>query len=528
MQTPDEHPRQRTLRHAAYGVLATVVGLAAAHLVAALTVPAASPVLAVGSTVIDLTPTPLKEWAIAQFGSNDKPILIGSVLLGVLALAAVAGLLALRRWAYGAVLLVALVALAAGAALTRPTAGLLDVVPSLAAAVAGVGALWWLDRLHRRARPAADLAPGTAGSTGSTATPGSPGASRRGVLVATAALTAAAAMMGGAGRWITAYRTRPASVDLPAAADAAPKLPVGLDDRVPGITPFRTPSEEFYRVDTRLTLPVVDLDGWSLTIDGDVDQEVTFTFDDLLAMKLIERDITLTCVSNDVGGRYVGSARWLGVPLTDLLDRAGVANTRADQILSTDVDGMTIGTPFDLATDGRDAMIAIGMNGEALPREHGFPARMVVPGLYGFISATKWITRITLTTYAEQDAYWTQRKWATDAPIKVSSRIDTPKPLSTIDAGRTVIGGVAWAQHQGGLEKVEVRIDGGGWQAARLGPSGGQDYWRQWYLPWTAEPGQHSLAVRAVTGEDETQTAARATPFPNGSSGIQEVVVTVS
>ena len=189
-------------------------------------------------------------------------------------------------------------------------------------------------------------------------------------------------------------------------------------------------------------------------------------------MDLIERDITLTCVSNDIGGRYVGSARWLGVPLTDLLDRAGIANTKADQILSTDVDGMTISTPFDLATDGRDAMIAIGMNGEALPREHGFPARMVVPGLYGFISATKWITRITLTTYAEQDAYWTERDWATDAPIKISSRIDTPKPLSTIDAGRTVIGGVAWAQHQGGIEKVEVRIDGGGWQEARLGPVG--------------------------------------------------------
>ena len=226
-------------------------------------------------------------------------------------------------------------------------------------------------------------------------------------------------------------------------------------------------------------------------------------------MDLIERDITLTCVSNDVGGRYVGAARWLGVPLTDLLDRAGIDNTKADQILSTDVDGMTISTPLDLATDGRDAMIAIGMNGEALPREHGFPARMVVPGLYGFVSATKWITRMTLTTYAEQDAYWTQRDWATDAPIKISSRIDTPRPLSTIDAGRTVIGGVAWAQHQGGVAKVEVRIDGGGWQEARLGPSAGQDYWRQWYLPWTAEKGQHTLAVRAVDGR---RTAADRRP----------------
>ena len=272
----------------------------------------------------------------------------------------------------------------------------------------------------------------------------------------------------------------------------------------------------------------MSVDDWTLTIDGDVEQEVRLTFDELAAMPLIERDITLTCVSNDVGGGYVGAARWRGVRLTDLLDRAGIDATGADQILSTDVDGMTISTPLDLATDGRDAMIALGMNGEALPREHGFPARMVVPGLYGFVSATKWITRMTLTTYAEQEAYWTERDWAVDAPIKTSSRIDTPRPLSTIDPGRTVIGGVAWAQHAGGIERVEVRVDGGAWQEARLGPDGGQDYWRQWYLPWTAEKGQHSLAVRAVNGRDEQQTAARATPFPNGSSGVQQIVVTVA
>ena len=242
-------------------------------------------------------------------------------------------------------------------------------------------------------------------------------------------------------------RSRPEDVTLPAAADPAAGVPDGSGDRFRGISRLRTPSDDFYRVDTSLSLPTVSLDGWTLTIDGDVEQELTFSFDDLLAMPLIERDITLTCVSNEVGGPYVGGARWLGVRLTDLLDRAGVGD-RADQILSTDVDGFTISTPLAVATDGRDAMIAIGMNGEALPREHGFPARLVIPGLYGFVSATKWLTRLTLTTYAEEQAYWTERNWATDAPIKIASRIDTPKPLSTIKSGRTVIGGVAWAQHR--------------------------------------------------------------------------------
>jgi DMSO/TMAO reductase YedYZ molybdopterin-dependent catalytic subunit len=498
------------LAHAGLGILAALVGVAAGHLVAGLTEPAASPVLVVGSTVIDLTPTPLKEWAIAHFGTHDKTVLVGSVLLGVLVLAAVAGLLARRRFAYGAALLLVLVAVPAAAALDRPGAASSDVLPSVAAAVAGLAALAWLSRAR------------------SAAGPGSDGPSRRGVLVAAGTLGLTAAAMGGAGRWIASYRSRTTVLDLPAAADPAPPFPAGLDGWVPGISGFRTPTEDFYRVDTRLTLPIVDVDGWTLTIDGDVEREVTFGFEDLLAMPLLERDITLTCVSNEVGGTYLGAARWLGVRLTDLLDRAGIAGTRADQLLSTDVDEMTISTPLSLATDGRDAMIAVGMNGRSLTREHGFPARMVVPGLYGFVSACKWITRITLTTYAEQEAYWTRRDWATDAPIKISSRIDTPRPLSTVDAGRTVIGGVAWAQHQGGVERVEVRVDGGPWQQARLGPSAGEDYWRQWYLPWTAEPGRHSLAVRAVDGAGDVQTAVRATPFPAGSSGIQEVVVNVA
>jgi len=502
------------LLYSGFGVLATLVGVAAGHLVAALTEPASSPVLAVGSQVIDLTPTPLKEWAIQQFGTHDKTILVGSVMLGVLVLAAVAGLLARRRFAYGAALLVVLVAIPAAAALNRPASSPGDVLPSVVAGVVGVAALWWLTRTGR---PAPTRAPD-----------GTQGPGRRSVLVAAGTLAVAGVVMGGAGRWITSYRSRTTNVALPAPSDPAPALPVGLDDRVPGITSFQTPTDKFYRVDTRLSVPIVDVDSWTLTIDGDVDQEVTLTFDDLLAMPLIERDITMTCVSNEVGGKYIGSARWIGVRLTDLLDKAGIDQTKADQILSTDVDGMTISTPLGIATDGRDAMIAVGMNGESLDRDHGFPARMVVPGLYGFVSACKWISRMTLTTYDDQEAYWTKKDWATDAPIKISSRVDTPQGLATLDPGRTVIGGVAWAQQQGGIEKVEVRIDDGEWQEARLGKSAGNDYWRQWYLPWTAESGQHTLSSRAVSGDGETQTDQRATPFPDGSSGVQEVVVTVS
>ena len=511
------------LLYAGFGILATVVGMAAGHLVASLLDPASSPVLSVGSTVIDLTPTPMKEWAIRQFGTADKLILVGSVMLGAVVLAAIGGILSRRRFALGAGLLLLLVAVAGATALLRPTAGITDLLPALATAVTGVAALWWLvrsaspeglDRLDRRQ-----------GDEGGSVAPAA-GTSRRTVLVAAGVLTATAAVMGGAGRWITRLRTSPTDVDLPAASDPAPPLPQGLENKVKGISPFRTPTKDFYRVDTRLSLPVVSLDDYTLTIDGDVEEELTFTFEDLLAMDLVERDITLTCVSNDVGGPYVGSARWLGVPLKELLDRAGVGD-KADQILATDVDGMTIGTPLALALDGRDSLVAVGMNGEALPRENGFPVRMVVPGLYGFISACKWMTRITLTTYAETESYWTEREWATEAPIKIASRIDTPKSFEEIDAGPTFIGGVAWAQTRG-IGKVEVQIDGGAWETAKLGPSAGDDYWRQWYLPWKAASGEHTIGVRATDQDGELQTSVKAMPFPEGSSGIQKIIVRVA
>ena len=427
------------------------------------------------------------------------------MLLGTLLLAGVAGVLAQRSFILGASLLLALVGLAGAAALARPVATVADALPAIAAAAAGLGSLAVL----------------TGGVSRDAAAPRSSGPTRRTVLL----LGAAAVAMGAAGQWIGTVRSRISDVVLPAATDAAGPFPQGLEVEYDGISALRTPTDEFYRVDTRLTVPTVGVDDWTLTIDGDVENELTFTFDELAAMPLIERDITLNCVSNAVGGPYISSARWLGVRLTDLLDQAGVARG-ADQILSTDVDGFTISTPLEVAADGRDAMVVIGMNGGPLPRERGFPARLLVPGLYGFVGATKWLTRMTLTTYDAEQAYWTQRDWATDAPVKIASRVDTPKALASLDPGRVVIGGVAWAQRRG-IGKVEVRIDDGDWEQAELGPAVNVDYWRQWYLAWDATSGRHDIAVRATSEEGEVQTEQRAAPFPDGSSGWQSLAVIV-
>lgn len=497
----------------AQGVVAVLLGLAAGHLVAGMTGPDASPVLAVGSTAIDRSPPALKEWAIRELGTADKPVLVGTVLIVVLALGAALGRVAVRRPSAAAAGLAGLALVAALAAATRPAAGAVDVLPSLVAGAVSVAALRWL--VPR---------PGAAGRTAS-GTAGAAGPSRRGVVLATGALAGAAVAGGAAGQWLAARRTLP-SIALPAPVHPAPPFPAGLERTVPGITPLRTPTSDFYRVDTRLVVPRVDIDGWTLTIDGDVDRVVEIGFDDLAAMRVVERDITLTCVSNEVGGPYVSGARWLGVPLRDVLDLAGIDGTAADQVLSTDVDGMTISTPLRVALDGRDSLIAIGMNGAPLPRAHGFPARMVVPGLYGYVGACKWISRMTLTTYAEQQAYWTERDWAVDGPVKVSSRVDTPRRFSDQPPGRVRVGGIAWAQGDG-IAGVEVRVDDGPWVPARLGPDVGDDYWRQWTWDWDATPGQHFLACRATTRSGVVQTAVRAQPFPNGASGVHSVSVDV-
>ena len=297
-------------------------------------------------------------------------------------------------------------------------------------------------------------------------------------------------------------------------------------DNVRGITPYLTANDDFYRVDTALSVPQIDASNWRLKIHGLVDQEIELSFAELLDMPLVERRITIACVSNEVGGRYAGNATWLGVRVSDLLDQVGL-DPAADAVKSTSVDGMTIGTPLEALTDDREAMLAIGMNGEPLPLEHGFPVRMVVPGLYGYVSATKWLVDLEVTRFEDFSAYWTDRGFDAEAPIKTFSRIDVPKSFAKLDAGKNAVAGVAWAQNTG-IEKVEVSLDGDTWQEARLADEDSIQTWRQWVYEWDAEPGSYTIAVRATDKNGDTQTSRRVPPRPNGATGWHSVSVNVA
>ncbi|MBK9474904.1 MAG: molybdopterin-dependent oxidoreductase [Tetrasphaera sp.] len=503
-----------TRRHAVAGLLAAAAGVGTGHLVAALVAPHASPVLAIGSTVIDATPTPLKEWAVSTLGTADKPILLAVVTLVTLAASAALGVLVGRRRTLGLLGIALLAALAALAAWRAAPTDAYAVLPGFVAGAVGVTAAAYLVR--KRGHPFGDPTrpPVPAGST-----------DRRRFLIGASGVGTVAVASGALGQSLAAPSAQE-TVTLPAPVRRLPAPTPGLETERVGISALRTPNADFYRIDTALVIPRIRAAEWSLRIDGDVDNPFTLTWAELLALPMVEADITLTCVSNPVGGEYAGSARWLGTPVRDLLARAGVRPS-ADQILSTSDDGMTISTPVQALTDGRDALLAIGMNGRPLPASHGFPARLVVPGLYGFVSATKWVTRLTATTYAAQQAYWTKRGWAERSPILTSSRIDTPRAGARLDAGSTFIGGVAWAQHTG-ITGVEVRIDDGEWQQATLGPDAGIDSWRQWYLPWEATPGRHTFAVRATDATGQSQTEALAEPFPRGATGWHTVSVEVS
>ena len=545
------------------GLLAGAVALGVAELIAGITGPQGSPVVAVGGAAIDMTPIPVKDFAIAHFGSHDKTALITGILVLVAVFAAVIGVLALRWLAAGLAGLAVFGTLGVTAALTRPTAGATDILPTLTGVAVAAVALTVLVRAARGTRQhatgttrdvtgarqdnqnttgtgqdptgtgvaAADTGTAAATPDDAPSRDGRPGAAtdRRRFLAASAGAAVVAAAGGGIGDLllrrfsVTASR---AQVHLPAAARTASPVPAGTEPQVSGLSSFYTPNSSFYRVDTDLVLPQVSPAQWTLRISGMVDKPIELTFADLLRQPLTEADITLVCVSNEVGGPYAGNARWLGASLPALLRRAGIQRG-ADQVLSTSVDGMAISTPTSAIMDGRNALLAVGMNGQPLPVAHGFPARMVVPGLYGYTSATKWVTSLEVTTFAKRQAYWTQRGYAAQAPIKTESRIDVPKPLSRVAAGRVPVAGVAWAPHRG-IEAVEVSVDNGPWRAARLAAADGIDTWRQWVWEWDATPGLHQLQARATDGTGVTQTDRRTGVFPSGATGWDSVVVTVT
>ncbi|MFF5179584.1 molybdopterin-dependent oxidoreductase [Micromonospora sp. NPDC000316] len=560
------------------GVTAAAATIGIAEPVAVLTGPRSAPLVAVGGAVVDAAPEPLKHFAIDVFGTADKiALLVGTaVLLG--GFAALIGVLAIRRLVFGLVGIAALGAIGVAAAVTRPGADLADALPSLVGGGLGALVLWlfiagpleldpwpWspptppAPTAAHPGPPAAPqspvgpaVPPSSAGPAASPspvgpAAPAAPGGpsvpaapvgpdraegvdpeSRRRFLTGTGVLLGTAAVAGLGGRWLAGRRGVSAARDairLPAPVAPAAAVPAGADLPVAQLASYVTPNFGFYRIDTALVVPQVDPDTWRLRIHGRVRNERTYSLADLLARPLVERYVTLACVSNEVGGDLIGNARWLGVPLRELLDEVEPADN-ADQVVGRSVDGWTCGTPTAALRDGRDALLAIGMNGEPLPVEHGFPARMVVPGLYGYVSACKWVTELELTRFTDFDAYWVPRGWSREGPIKTQSRIDAPRRRNRLTTGPVTVAGVAWAQHRG-IRRVEVRVDDGPWQEAELAPTVSVDTWVQWSWRWDATPGEHRLQVRATDATGETQTERTQGVVPDGATGWHTVTVNV-
>nr|WP_309238360.1 molybdopterin-dependent oxidoreductase [Actinoplanes aureus] len=530
-----------TIRAGLSGVAAAAVALGVAELVAVATGARSAPLVAVGGVVVDHVPAPVKDFGIAVFGVHDKiALLVGTALL-VTGYAYGLGVIGRRRWAVAVTGIAVFGAIGAAAALTRTGVGPEAVLPSLLGAAVAVPVLRYLLRAAGRAEPvttasfpAATVGPDPAGAGPTVAGRDDSAQGRSAYLrrsrrrfVRDLGIVAGIAAAGGvAGRMLTSRRAVTAarqSVALPVTTEPAPVLPAAV--QVPGAVPYVTPNRDFYRIDTALVTPQVDPASWRLRIHGMVRNPITLTWADLLRRPMVARYVTLACVSNEVGGDLIGNALWLGTPIRELLDEADPL-PEADQVVQRSVDGWTCGTPTAVLRDGRDALLAIGMNGEPLPVSHGFPVRMVVPGLYGYVSACKWITELELTRFADFDAYWVPRGWSAQAPVKTQSRIDTPRDGASRRSGPVTVAGVAWAQHRG-IAKVEVQVDDGPWTNAALAPTVSADTWTQWSLSWPAEPGRHTLRVRATDLDGSTQTGARAEPAPDGATGWHEVAVNI-
>jgi DMSO/TMAO reductase YedYZ molybdopterin-dependent catalytic subunit len=472
----------------------------------------------VGNWVIDVVPKPIKDWAITTFSTNDKLALLIGMTVVVILVGAVVGVAARKRFEVAIVAFIGFGVLGALAASRDPALSLgIAMISGGLAAITGLVTLQWL--LGLSPQPA----------VGDGADP-APDVSRRSFVVGVSAALGVAVLSAGVGRAllergkrVLAGRTE---VVLPSPAQAVGPVPPGAELAVSGLSPVITPNEVFYRIDAAFSVPRVNLPEWTLTVKGMVDRPYSITYSDLLELRMVERYVTLSCVSNPVGGDLVGNAKWLGVPLTEILDRAGV-RPEAEQIVGRSVDDFTVGFPVEAAYDGRDALLAVGMNDEPLPFEHGFPARLVVAGLYGYVSATKWISEIELTGWDDFDAYWVPRGWSKEAPVKTQSRIDTPPPGAQVPPGSRRVAGVAWAPHRG-ISKVEVQLgEDAEWVEADLSESLSDNSWRQWSIEWDAPAGSHVIRVRATDGEGNLQTDEIVPPAPNGATGWHTVETVV-
>ncbi|HZJ06398.1 MAG TPA: molybdopterin-dependent oxidoreductase [Nocardioidaceae bacterium] len=519
------------------GVVAGLAGMAVSHALAMLLTVRVAPLLAVGESVIEITPGPLAESLIQLVGSYDKPLLVIGVSLGLLALAAWAGVITRRSPLLANLVFLVMGAIAAAAVLTRSDASLSDVLAVLAGTLTWIAVLSFL--IGQLAAPSRSTASGAApsgaapagptpsgstpsGSTPSAADPSRADQGRRGFLIRAGVIVAATAVIGAGGQFLgQARRSVEASRRLLRLPTTAGRVPAGANLGVDGIAAWRSSNRDFYRIDTALVAPAIGVDQWRLRIHGLVDDEIVLTYRDLVEREMTEAWVTLCCVSNEVGGDLVGNAWWSGVRIADILAEAGV-DPDANAVLQTSEDGWTCGTPLPALTDDRNAMLAIAMNGEPLPVEHGFPVRMVVPGLYGYVSATKWLVDLEVSRFDDFTAYWTDRGWAAQGPIKTQSRIDVPRDRADVTAGTLMIGGSAFAQYTG-IEKVEYLLDGNDWAEATLGRVPGADTWVQWSAEVEVPAGAHTLAVRATDSSGYTQTAVRVDPVPDGATGWHTV-----
>jgi len=511
------------------GLAAGLAGIATSYFVAMAMTIRESPVVAVAELVIRITPGWLAEYLIGLVGHLDKPLLVLGIFVVLGVVFAWAGRLARRLWWAPPVVYAVLALVAAAAVGVQRGATTIDQVPVAVGFVTWLVALSLLteplrtaelgdvptapsdggvDRLEPVALPPADAEPR-----------GRSAHNRRVFLVRAGIIAAGAAVLGATGRVVGRGRRHVEESRrlLRLTQVTEPRVPAAARIGLEGVSPWQTGSEEFYRIHTALVVPAIEPKNWSLRIHGMVDREITLSYADLVDRKFTEAWITLNCVSNPVGGDLIGNAWWSGVRLADILAQAGVQEG-ADAVLQTSDDGWTCGTPLAALTDDRNAMLAVAMNGSPLPIEHGFPVRTVVPGLYGYVSACKWVVDMEVTRFADFTAYWTERGWGERGPVKMSSRIDVPRSGQDVPSGAVTFGGVAWSQHTG-IQGVEFSVDGGPWNTAEIAAVPTPDTWVQWKGVAEVPQGDHVVRVRAIDRDGQVQTGVDQDVLPDGATG---------